>query len=113
MVAARFQRDVERRSRRTLAGDPQSLDFGVGLAKPPVPALADDLRSLGDHAADHRIRLDEPLPPGGKLQGTAKMPQIDFVLLHSDSGRGAKTTPMYTRPTPIAAGRGRLRPPIS
>ena len=50
--------------------------------------LADDLRPLGHHAADHRVRLDEPLPPDGKLQGAAHVPKVDFVLLHgvSDSG---------------------------
>ena len=61
---------------------PQGLDFGMGLAEPPMPTLADDLGPLGDHAADHRVRLDEPLPPDGQFQGATHVPEVDFVLVH-------------------------------
>ena len=82
VVAARFERDVERGPGRAVAGDLQGLDFGMRLAEAPMPALADDFGPLGDHAADHRVRLDEPLPSDGEFQGATHVPEVDFVLLH-------------------------------
>ena len=87
LVATRFEGDVERGPGRPIAGDSQGLDFGMGAAKPPMKTLADDFRPPGNHAADHRVRLDEPLPPDGKFQGAAHVPKVDLVLVHAvDSG---------------------------
>ena len=85
--ATRFEGDVERSALRPLARDPQGLDFGMGLAEPPMKALADDLGPLGDYATDHRVWLDEPLPPDGEFQSATNMPKVDFVLLHGEDSR--------------------------
>ena len=40
------------------AGDRQRFDLGVRTAEAAMPALADDLRTPSQQAADHRVRLD-------------------------------------------------------
>ena len=55
MVAARFEVDVERRPRRTLAGLPDRNRFGVRSAGFFVPAFTDHGFTLREHAADARV----------------------------------------------------------
>ena len=89
VVAARFERDVERGPGRPVAGHSQGLDLGMRPAEPPMPAFADDLRPLGDHAADHRVRLDEPLPPDGQFQGATHVPEVEVGGVMGVGTRGS------------------------
>jgi len=56
-VRARLQRHVDRRSARARAGVAQRKNFGMRFARALVPAFADDGFSVGNDAADARIRL--------------------------------------------------------
>ena len=59
MSAARFKGYVERRAFEivtTFLRVPKGFDLRVGPARPPMPAAADDLATLRQNGADHRIR---------------------------------------------------------
>ena len=56
------------------------------LAEPLVKTLTDDLGVVGDNAADHRVRLDEPFAPGGQFQRPTHVQEVDFVLVHAGVG---------------------------
>ena len=75
LVAAWLQRHVERRSAGPRSGNVQGFNLGVGLAEAAMPAFAHDLRAARDHAAHHRVRLDETLPLGGQFQGPLHVPR--------------------------------------
>ena len=81
-VAARFERHVERSAGGTIARHAKGFDLGMGLAELPMPPLGDDFGPLRDHAADHRVGLDESLAPSGQVQRAAHVPEVDFRLVH-------------------------------
>ena len=61
MVAARLERDVDRRAGQIAAtGRPDCLDFGVGAAELLVKAFADRLVVDRDDRADEGIGADPP-----------------------------------------------------
>ena len=77
LVAARLERDVERRAFEV--GHPAGLDrvdLGVRAAVDLVPALAEHLAVARDHGADDRVRLDRPEPPAGELDRTREMQPV-------------------------------------
>jgi hypothetical protein len=66
MVHARLERHVRRRAASRVAGHTQRVDFRMGLAGELVPAFPNDLTLLGEHAADHRIRMRRVLAQSRK-----------------------------------------------
>ena len=68
LMATRLQRNVHRGARRALAGHRKRVHFRMRAAELFVPAFADDLAVLNDHAADHRVRLDRALAARGERE---------------------------------------------
>jgi hypothetical protein len=88
VMAARFQRDVQRASRGPLASSGQRLDLCMRLAKPPVPPFAHDLPLANDNAAHQWVRLNMAQPLLRPFQGAEHEAGI-FGGPHSGAGRGA------------------------
>ena len=82
LVAARFERHVERGRRPPGCPPRRGPRSRRGPAKPPMKTLADGLVPLANHAADHRVRLDPPLAPRRQLQRPPHVPTISLALLH-------------------------------
>ena len=80
LVAARLQRHVERR-----AAGPRACHARASTSAWAWPNGDASLRrrsgAAGDHAADHRIRLDKALPLGRQFQGPLDMPEIEAILI--------------------------------
>ncbi len=60
----------------------------MGLAEAAMPAFAHDLRAASDHAADHRVRLDEALPLDSQFQGPLHVPSIEEGLVGRTKDEG-------------------------
>ena len=110
LMAARFERDVDRRARRALAGLGERVHFGVRSAELLVTSFADDLAVAHDHAADHRVRLDGALAAHGQRQRLGHVAVVvvgaachDSRLIAADLGRCPKSR--FPAGRPIAAGR--------
>ncbi len=58
IVAAGFQRDVQRRAARAFGAGFQGVAFGMQAAALLVPALADHAPALHQHRADERVWVD-------------------------------------------------------
>ena len=70
-MTARLERDVDRAAAGLAVGARQGLDFRMSLAKLLMPSLGDDLLPLHDHAADHRVRLNQSFAAAGELESPA------------------------------------------
>ncbi len=71
-----------------LAGLAQGMDLGVRLAGADVPALADHLAVLDQHAADARIRMGGVQPLARQFQGAGHVQRVGGV--HSLAGSRAR-----------------------
>ncbi len=91
VMAARFERHVQRRAGGGGARGGEGFDFGVRTAEPRVPAFANDPLALGDHTADQRIRLDGALAAEGQFQGAGHTAAIPI-----DRGHGGVRTGFCT-----------------
>ncbi|MNI10464.1 hypothetical protein D3C73_635770 [compost metagenome] len=69
-MAARFKRHVSGGATSLLTSRAQGVDFSVGLAGALVPAFADNLPALHDHATDPRIGVRRVMPLARQFQGT-------------------------------------------
>src|SRR5262249_53278513 len=79
VVAAWFQRHVERGISGRLASRRQGMDLRVGLAETLMPALAYRLAGADDNGADERVWLDLATAPFRQLQGTTHPLPLGWV----------------------------------
>ena len=61
VVAARLQRDIDRRAFRRLRERPQRVPLRVQFSVLVMPSLRDHAAALPDDGADHRIGVHPPL----------------------------------------------------
>ena len=81
LVAARLERDVQRRATEVLRpGGTNRLDFRVGAPELAVKALAEDLTVPGDHGADERIGADLATALLSQLDRSGKVAAIGVGL---------------------------------
>ncbi|MNS34715.1 hypothetical protein D3C72_668480 [compost metagenome] len=94
VVAARFKRHVSGGATSLLTGRAQGVDFSVGLAGALVPAFADNLPALHDHATDPRIGVRRVMPLARQFQGTGHEMGVEDGLFgasgHSFTGSRAR-----------------------
>ena len=100
-MAAGLERDEGRRAPRPRPRGGERLDLGMCRAELPMPAFADHFVLAGDHAADHRIGLDEPFTAAGQFEGPRHVerighdsapcggiaPKIGLNSMHAQRGR--------------------------
>ena len=83
VVAARLQRDVQRRAAQVgVAAGGDRVDLGVRAAVLVVPALAEDLAVPDDDRADHRVGAHAAQPPLGELDGPGEVDVVGVGALH-------------------------------
>ncbi|MNZ66233.1 hypothetical protein D3C78_844510 [compost metagenome] len=70
VVAARLKRHINGRATRLLTGRAQGVNLGVRLAGALVPAFADNLPTLHDHATYTWVGVRCVMPLARQLQGT-------------------------------------------
>src|SRR5437016_4728382 len=76
---ARFKGDVKRCAFwavTSLLRRAKSLDFRMGFAGAPVPALADDSASLDQNRPNYRIRRSRPVAPAGEAHSKAHVASL-------------------------------------
>lgn len=88
MMAAGFERHIERRAARAAAGLPERQDFRVRKARPEMKALPDDAALFDDHGADHWIRTGRP----PALRGKTKSPRHIVEILCAAGHRFLRPT---------------------
>ena len=84
VMAARFERDVERGTLSGSTGFGQRVDLGVRFAVLAMPAGADKFLVAHHDGADERIRLDGTAAALGQCEG---LPHPGFVGRHGEGRR--------------------------
>lgn len=78
-MAAGFHGHVGGGTPRQATGLAQGEHLGVGPAGPPMPAFADHLRAMGDHATHPRIGPGGVAAPFCQGQGVLHVLEVDFA----------------------------------
>ena len=81
MVVAGFQRDVEGRTLRPVAGLSQCMDLRVGTARRFVVSFADDLTRLHHHRPHHGVGTGPSPPDRRKAKGPSHDAFVEFHTL--------------------------------